>query len=45
VTDTEIFNIVNSSKNPSVACHELCDAADAAGGPDNSTVILVEYLT
>jgi PPM family protein phosphatase len=45
VTDTEVFNIVNTSKNPSVACHELCAAADAAGGPDNSTVILVEYLT
>jgi len=45
VPDTEIFNIVNSSKNPSLACHELCDAADEAGGPDNSSVILVEYLT
>jgi PPM family protein phosphatase len=45
VTDTEIFNIVTSSKNPSIACHELCSAADVAGGPDNSSVILVEYLT
>lgn len=45
VSDNEIFNIVNSSKNPAIACHELCAAADAAGGPDNSTVILVEYLT
>lgn len=45
VLDNDIFNIINSSKNPSIACHELCNEADAAGGPDNSTVILVEFLT
>jgi len=45
VSDMDIFRIVNSSKNPSIACHELCEAADAAGGPDNSSVILVEFLS
>jgi PPM family protein phosphatase len=45
VSDGDIFRIVNGSKNPSIACHELCEAANAAGGPDNSSVILVEYLT
>jgi PPM family protein phosphatase len=45
VTDSDIFRIVNSSKNPSLACHDLCEAADAAGGPDNSSVILVEFLS
>jgi serine/threonine protein phosphatase PrpC len=45
VTDSEIFRLVTSSKNPSIACHELCEAANLAGGPDNSSVILVQYLT
>jgi PPM family protein phosphatase len=45
VSDSDIFRIVNSSKNPSLACHELCEAANAAGGPDNSSVILVEFLS
>jgi len=45
VPDGDIFRIVNAGKNPSIACHELCEAANAAGGPDNSSVILVEYLT
>jgi PPM family protein phosphatase len=45
VPDLDLFRIINSSKNPSIACHELCEAADAAGGPDNSSVVLVEFLS
>jgi serine/threonine protein phosphatase PrpC len=45
VLDGEIFRIVKSSENPSIACHLLCEAANEAGGPDNSSVILVEYLS
>lgn len=42
--DTEIFRIVNGAKNLSLACRELVDVANANGGPDNISVILVEYL-
>lgn len=45
VPDLELFQIINSSESPAVACHLLCEAADAAGGPDNSSVILVQYLS
>ena len=44
VSERDIFRIIHSSKNPSIACHELCEAANVAGGPDNSSAILVEYL-
>ncbi len=44
VSDAEIFRVVNGSKNLSVACHELVEAANDGGGPDNISVVLVEYL-
>ncbi|GAP14608.1 serine/threonine protein phosphatase [Longilinea arvoryzae] len=44
VSDAEIFRIVNGAKNLSIACQELVEAANAAGGPDNISVILVQYL-
>jgi len=44
VSDTEMFNIVTSSSNPSMACNRLVEAANNAGGPDNISVILVQYL-
>jgi protein phosphatase len=44
VPDIEIFRIVNSAKNLSMACHDLVEAANAGGGPDNISVILVGYL-
>lgn len=44
VPDIEIFRIVQNSKSLSLACHELVEAANAAGGPDNISVILVGYL-
>ncbi len=45
VADADIFRIVQSSDNPAIACHILCEAANEAGGPDNSSVVLVEYLS
>ncbi len=42
--DLEIFRIVQNAKSLSLACHELVEAANAAGGPDNISVILVGYL-
>lgn len=44
VPDVEIFRIVQSAKSLSLACHELVEAANAAGGPDNISAILVGYL-
>jgi PPM family protein phosphatase len=44
VPDEEIYNIVQSSPNPSAACMRLVEAANAAGGPDNISAILVQYL-
>jgi PPM family protein phosphatase len=44
VSDTEMFNIITSAPNPSVACSKLVDAANAAGGPDNISAIIVQYL-
>lgn len=43
VTEAEMFQIITSARNPSVACKNLVDAANAAGGPDNISVILVQY--
>jgi serine/threonine protein phosphatase PrpC len=44
VSEIEIFRIINSNKNLTMACHQLVEAANAAGGPDNISVILVDYL-
>ena len=45
VPEADIFRIVKNSPNPSIACHELTKAANAAGGPDNISVVLVQMLT
>jgi len=45
VSDDEIYRIVNSAPNPSTACQQLVDAANKAGGPDNISVVLVQYLS
>lgn len=44
VPEPEIFRIITKAPSPSVACHELVEAANAAGGPDNITAVLVQYL-
>lgn len=41
--DLDIYRIISNSPTPSMACHELIEAANAAGGPDNISVILVQY--
>jgi serine/threonine protein phosphatase PrpC len=41
--ELEIYRIINNASNPSMACHELVEAANAAGGPDNISVILAYY--
>jgi protein phosphatase len=44
VKESEIFQIVRSARNPSVACKNLVDSANEGGGPDNISVVLVQYL-
>lgn len=44
VSDDDIFQIVTNAKNPSIASKNLVDAANAAGGPDNISVIIIQYL-
>ncbi len=44
VQDTEMFNIITTAANPSIACNKLIEAANAAGGPDNISAVLVQYL-
>lgn len=43
--EESIAHIINTSKNPTQACQMLVDAANVAGGPDNISVILAQYLS
>ena len=45
VPGDDIYTIIQSTPNLSVACHKLIEAANAAGGPDNISAILVQYLS
>ena len=42
IPEEEIYQIIASAANPQRACQDLVDSANAAGGPDNITVILVK---
>lgn len=44
VPDFEIKKIIQDNNNPAVACSQLVQAANDAGGPDNISVILVQIL-
>jgi len=41
VPDQEIRRIVTTSENPQAACERLIDSANAAGGPDNISAVLI----
>ena len=45
VEDTVIGDIIRSASSPQAACRRLIDAANANGGPDNITAILVQLET
>jgi protein phosphatase len=40
VSDNEIYRIVTTNSDVSIACHALIEAANKSGGPDNISVIL-----
>ena len=41
ISENDIIEIIRSSTNLQDACHQMVEAANKAGGPDNITVILV----
>ncbi len=43
VSEEDLFRIVVSAPSPALACQELVKAANAGGGPDNISVILVQF--
>lgn len=40
----EIMRIIGKYKEPVEICHELVKAANAAGGPDNISVVIVDFI-
>ncbi len=44
VEEKEIQRVVNESSSPDLACQQLIEAANAAGGPDNISVVLVRLV-
>jgi protein phosphatase len=45
VENAVILDIVRSAPSPQAACRQLIDAANANGGPDNITAIIVQLET
>jgi protein phosphatase len=43
VTEQKILQIIKENPHPELACQEMVEAANAAGGPDNISVILVYF--
>lgn len=43
VPDSELSSVITSFDEPNEACEELVRAANAAGGPDNITALLVAF--
>ena len=44
LSEVEIIKTIITAATPSDACYQLVEAANAAGGPDNISVIVVKYL-
>jgi serine/threonine protein phosphatase PrpC len=45
VNEDDIQRIVNSTSSPYLACQHLVEAANAAGGPDNISVVLARLIS
>ena len=41
VTADDIVNEIKNSPNPEAACQKLVEKANAAGGPDNITIVII----
>ncbi len=44
IAESEIYRVIQTAPNPSIACHHLIEAANSAGGPDNISAVLVQCL-
>ena len=44
MSSEEIFRVVTESASPEAACMDLVDLANARGGPDNITAVLIQFL-
>lgn len=44
ISDEEIRTYVTAASSPTQACQALVEAANAAGGPDNITAVLIQFL-
>lgn len=44
ITESDITRIIAGATSLTNACHELVEAANTAGGPDNISAVLVQYL-
>lgn len=45
ISEDDIQRIVNSTASPYLACQHLIEAANAAGGPDNISVVLARLVS
>ncbi len=45
ISEDDIQHIVNSTSSPYLACQHLVEAANAAGGPDNISVVLARLVS
>lgn len=45
VPEADIYHIVSKARNIQTACQDLVEKANAAGGPDNISVILIQLLS
>lgn len=45
VDESDILQIIQTAESPQAACRRLIDAANANGGPDNITAIIVQVET
>lgn len=43
VSEADILRITKEAPNPETACQAMVEAANAAGGPDNITVVLIRF--
>ncbi len=44
VSEMDLFRVIKEGPTPTIACQKLVELANAAGGPDNISVILVQFL-
>ncbi|NTW35405.1 MAG: serine/threonine-protein phosphatase, partial [Syntrophobacteraceae bacterium] len=44
ISDDSMFKLINKSNDLQTACQEMVDAANAAGGTDNISVIMVQLI-